>query len=83
MDLQIVLPQNELGAPKQTHAPTLPRASKWCSDFAYLPLRRRRFGKFDPYAPAFKGRLDSETISHPVYVPLSYSLVQLKIKATE
>ena len=79
IDLQIVLLQNESGASKHGLYPT----SKWCSDFIYLPLRRRSFGKFDPYTPTFRGRLDCETISHPVNVPLSYSFVQLKIKATE
>ena len=61
----------------------MPRANECCPDLINLALRRRSFGKFDPYAPAFKGRLDSETISHPINVPLPYSLVQLKIEATE
>ena len=77
--LPIVLPQNGLRAPKHRLYPS----KQWCSDIIYLHLRRRCFGEFDPYAPAFKGRLDCETIPHPVNVPLSYSLVQLKIKPTE
>ena len=77
--LPTVLPQNELRAPKHRLYPS----KQWCSDIIYLPLRRWSFGEFDPYAPAFKGRLDCETIPHPVNVPFSYSLVQLEIKPTE
>ena len=69
--------QGVSGAPKQTHAITLPRANKWCSDFSNRPLRHRSYGKFDPYTWALERRFACETIAHPVNVPLPYSLVQL------